>query len=180
MGTSTRCAGAALVAVVLVGTTVSAAAPARADNASRVLTIIRRVVDLNAGKEIGRTTTEGNKVAINLSSDVLFGFGKAELSPGAQRTLRIAADQLAKAKGGTVHVDGYTDGKGSDGVNQPLSAQRAKSVADALGAMVGPGLRFQVAGHGAADPVAPNTRPDGSDNPLGRALNRRVSVSFQH
>ncbi len=144
-----------------------------------MLTIIRRVVDLNAGKEISRTTTEGDKVAINLSSDVLFGFGRAELFPGAQRTLKLAADQLAKVKGGVVHVDGYTDAKGRAGVNQPLSAQRAKSVADALGKMLGPGLHFQVAGHGAADPVAPNTRPDGSDNPLGRSLKRRVSVTFR-
>lgn len=110
---------------------------------------------------------------------MLFGFGKAELSPGAQQTLKLAANQLGKAKGGTVHVDGYTDAKGSDGVNQPLSSQRAKAVADALGALVGSGFHFQVAGHGAADPVAPNTLPDGSDSPMGRALNRRVAVSFQ-
>lgn len=172
-------ASAAVVAAVLLGTAVGSVAPARADDASRVLTIIRRIVDLNAGKEVSRTTTDGNKIDINLSSDVLFSFGKAELSPGAQQTLKLAADQLGKAKSGAVHVDGYTDDKGSDGVNLPLSSERAKSVADALGAMVGSGFRFQVTGHGAADPVAPNSSPDGSDNPLGRALNRRVSLSFQ-
>ena len=26
------------------------------------------------------------------------------------------------------------------------------------------------------DPVAPNTKPDGSDNPAGRAKNRRVEI----
>jgi outer membrane protein OmpA-like peptidoglycan-associated protein len=31
---------------------------------------------------------------------------------------------------------------------------------------------------GKADPVAPNTKPDGSDNPDGRRLNRRVTISF--
>ncbi len=174
-----RRASAAVAGAVLLGTAAGSVAPARADDASRVLTIIRRVVDLHAGKEVSRTTTAGNKIDINLSSDVLFGFGKAELSPGAQQTLKLAADQLGKAKGGTVHVDGYTDAKGSDGVNQPLSSQRAKAVAGALGALVGSGFHFQVAGHGAADPVAPNTLPDGSDSPVGRALNRRVGVSFQ-
>ncbi len=79
---SARRSGAALTTAVLLGSTVGSAAPARADNASRVLTIIRRVVDLKGGREISRTTTEGDKVAINLSSDVLFGFGRAELSPG--------------------------------------------------------------------------------------------------
>jgi photosystem I P700 chlorophyll a apoprotein A2 len=29
---------------------------------------------------------------------------------------------------------------------------------------------------GEADPVAPNTKPDGSDNPEGRKQNRRVQI----
>jgi len=166
---SARRAGSALTTAVLLGSTVGSAAPARAaDDASRVLTIIRWVVDLNAGKEISRTTTEGDKVAINLSSDVLFGFGRAELSPGAQRTLKLAADQLAKVKGGVVHVDGYTDAKGRAGVNQPLSAQRAKSVADALGKMLGPACTSRWPATAqltrwprTPGPTAPTTRWDG-------------------
>jgi outer membrane protein OmpA-like peptidoglycan-associated protein len=31
-------------------------------------------------------------------------------------------------------------------------------------------------GFGEQNPVAPNTNVDGSDNPAGRALNRRVSI----
>jgi outer membrane protein OmpA-like peptidoglycan-associated protein len=38
---------------------------------------------------------------------------------------------------------------------------------------------FQVRGYGEADPVAPNRRPDGSDNPAGRRQNRRVEVKFK-
>ena len=37
---------------------------------------------------------------------------------------------------------------------------------------------MSVAGHGADSPAAPNTNPGGSDNPAGRALNRRVEVSY--
>ena len=33
-------------------------------------------------------------------------------------------------------------------------------------------------GYGEADPVAANTNPDGSDNPCGRALNRRVEIHY--
>ena len=167
MDRGARRASAAVAGAVLLGTAAGSVAPARADDARRVLTIIRRVVDLHAGKEVSRTTTAGNKIDINLSSDVLFGFGKAELSPGAQQTLKLAADQLGKAKGGTVHVDGYTDAKGSDGVNQPLSSQRAKAVADALGARVGSGFHFQVAGHGAADPRGPEHPPRRVRQPHG-------------
>ena len=33
-------------------------------------------------------------------------------------------------------------------------------------------------GFGATKPVAPNTMPDGSDDPAGRQLNRRVEIIF--
>ena len=165
------------VAVLLAGTA-GAAAPARAADGDRVLTLIRRIVDLSAGKEVARTMTDGNKVAIDLSSDVLFAFGAATLSSGSQQTLQRASDELGKAKAGTVRVDGYTDAKGSDAVNVPLSQQRAQAVAEALTRLAGSRFRFQVSGHGSADPVAPNSRA-GADNPAGRALNRRVTLSFQ-
>ena len=45
-------------------------------------------------------------------------------------------------------------------------------------APLAPGATFQSTGKGAADPVAPNTNPDGSDNPEGRARNRRVTITF--
>jgi len=37
-------------------------------------------------------------------------------------------------------------------------------------------IRFATNGFGAGDPVAPNTKPDGSDNPDGRRKNRRVEI----
>lgn len=39
------------------------------------------------------------------------------------------------------------------------------------------GQRIVARGHGAADPVAPNT-VNGKDNPAGRARNRRVTIAF--
>ena len=49
----------------------------------------------------------------------------------------------------------------------------------ALQALVGSSsVQFASAGHGKADPVAPNNNPDGSDNPAGRAKNRRVTIAF--
>jgi outer membrane protein OmpA-like peptidoglycan-associated protein len=38
--------------------------------------------------------------------------------------------------------------------------------------------RIDAIGFGATQPVAPNTNPDGSDNPSGRAANRRVDIEF--
>jgi outer membrane protein OmpA-like peptidoglycan-associated protein len=39
-------------------------------------------------------------------------------------------------------------------------------------------VQFTVAGFGASKPVAPNTNPDGSDNPKGRGKNRRVTIAI--
>jgi outer membrane protein OmpA-like peptidoglycan-associated protein len=37
-------------------------------------------------------------------------------------------------------------------------------------------ISFVTAGFGATRPVAPNTKPDGSDDPDGRQKNRRVEL----
>jgi flagellar motor protein MotB len=38
---------------------------------------------------------------------------------------------------------------------------------------------FRIAGFAARQPVAPNQKPDGSDDPEGRQKNRRVSLIIQ-
>lgn len=47
-----------------------------------------------------------------------------------------------------------------------------------LGQALGGGFAFEVGGFGSAEPVAPNDNDDGSDNPEGRALNRRVEITY--
>jgi outer membrane protein OmpA-like peptidoglycan-associated protein len=39
-------------------------------------------------------------------------------------------------------------------------------------------VSFTTAGFGARNPVAPNTKPDGSDDPDGRQKNRRVEIAI--
>jgi outer membrane protein OmpA-like peptidoglycan-associated protein len=74
-------------------------------------------------------------------------------------------------------VDGHTDGKGDASYNQNLSERRAKSVRDWLVKLGGvPAARLTARGFGMSHPVAPNAKPDGSDNPPGRQLNRRVEI----
>lgn len=41
------------------------------------------------------------------------------------------------------------------------------------------GKRIKTKGWGKANPVAPNTHPDGSDNPDGRQKNRRVEITVK-
>jgi outer membrane protein OmpA-like peptidoglycan-associated protein len=124
------------------------------------------------------TTRTGTVARVTLDADVLFAFDRADLSPSAQGRLDDTAAALP-ASTGPIQVDGYTDAEGDRAYNQSLSERRARAVADALGrAQPAVSARLAPQGHGAADPVAPNTKPDGSDNPAGRAENRRVTITY--
>ena len=55
-----------------------------------------------------------------------------------------------------------------------LSEKRAKSVVDYLISKGIDAARLQSKGYGETQPVAPNTTPQGKDNPEGRQKNRRT------
>jgi outer membrane protein OmpA-like peptidoglycan-associated protein len=116
------------------------------------------------------------KTVIRLPADVLFAFGSAELTPAAQQAIAAVDDEIGSGGTGTVTVEGHTDAVGSDADNQALSERRAASVRTALEAALGSSYRYTAVGFGETTPVAPNTKPDGSDDPDGRALNRRVEI----
>lgn len=120
-------------------------------------------------------TETGFNIQINLSSDVLFDFDKAELKPEADSELQKAADIIRQKGKGLILISGYTDSKGSDAYNKRLSLARAQAVKNWFEAQ-GLHQNYQTEGLGAANPVAPNTNDDGSDNPEGRAKNRRVEI----
>nr|SBO99429.1 Outer membrane protein [Nonomuraea gerenzanensis] len=145
------------------------------DLGGKVLDIGERISNLD---ESVTDETRGTQRKIIFAADVLFAFDKATLTGKARSRLELAAESLkAEAAGKPVAIDGYTDAKGSGSYNLELSRRRAQAVRAALAELV-PGARFTVAGHGEADPVAPNALPDGGDNPEGRAKNRRVEISF--
>ncbi len=125
-----------------------------------------------------RETERG--VVVNLP-DVLFEFGKANLTIGARDKARDIADVLAnQAKGRRVSIEGHTDSIGSDAANQSLSERRANSVASALESEGVGKDRISTTGYGKRYPVAPNKNTDGTDNPSGRAKNRRVEVIIEN
>ncbi len=127
--------------------------------------------------EVKETPTE---IHIELAADVLFDFDKATLLPKAQAALKQAATVIRDKAKGTVRIDGYTDAKGSAAYNQKLSVKRANAVRDWFVRQGGlTGVRFATQGYGARNPVAPNTHPDGSDNPEGRQKNRRVEITLK-
>jgi OmpA-OmpF porin, OOP family len=131
------------------------------------------------GNPAGSDTESPQRSTLSLSSDVLFRFAKSNLTPAAHAVSQNVAARISAGATGTVTVTGYTDSIGTDGVNIPLSQARARSVVNALKQLTaGASVSYAASGMGSADPVAPNTLPDGRDNPAGRRLNRRVTISY--
>lgn len=118
--------------------------------------------------------TEEEDTVVTLTSDLLFEFGSADLTPAARDAVTALADDIPE--GAAIEVDGHTDSVGSEELNLDLSQRRADAVADVLRAARAD-LELTVTGHGESQPVAEN-EVGGEDNPAGRALNRRVEVTY--
>jgi len=138
--------------------------------------LVFNVVDMGGKVEDLTVQESDTEMRIDLAADVLFDFDKADLLPKAEETLQKAADLIKQhtAKG-VVRIEGHTDAKGGDAYNQRLSERRADAVKRWFEAH-GLHENFATAGFGAKKPVAPNAKPDGSDDPEGRAKNRRVEI----
>jgi len=150
------------------------------DLIGRTLDLTFPVEDLKGavqGLEIKETAIE---VKIELSGDILFDFDQWSIRPEATPTLTRVAEVVKQYPKGRVMIEGYTDAKGTETYNLPLSQKRADSVKAWLVKDGGiDGAKLTTKGWGKAKPVASNTNPDGSDNPNGRQKNRRVEVTVR-
>lgn len=98
------------------------------------------------------------------------------LDDEARSALDALLDQPALMAGGRVVIRGHSDSRGHDGDNLVASRKRAEAVRDYL---VEKGIakeRMNIVALGEGRPVAPNVNVDGTDNPQGRARNRRVEI----
>ncbi len=119
----------------------------------------------------------GQELRIDLAADVLFDFDKFTLRPEADATLRKVGQVAAAYPSSPMLIEGHTDGKGLHPYNMKLSENRAASVKNWLVKNSGiQPTRVNTRGWGETKPVAPNKKPDGSDNPEGRQKNRRVEI----
>lgn len=175
-----RSRSVALLAV----TALAAGVPlARAQNTAEVRDLVLPVLDLDITTvsldDTVSRSENGRRIDVVLSADVLFAFNRARLAGGAGTRIGQAAREIRARRVTRVTVSGYTDAKGSPAYNLDLSRRRARAVADELRRRLGGGaVALTVRGLGEADPVASNTRPDGADDPRGRAKNRRVEITF--
>lgn len=144
------------------------------------------VIDPNAGSRSERieelaesvgASLEGDTARIVVEESVLFEFGSAELLDSASGVLDDIAALLTGLAAERIDIVGHTDAVGSEEYNLDLSARRARAVEDALAERGVDDDVMEAVGQGEAEPLAPNENPDGSDNPEGRARNRRVEVT---
>ncbi len=119
------------------------------------------------------------KKVIRLNENKLyFDFDESRIKPEYYGVLREMVKEI-KGMDSDVIIRGYTDSKGTDEYNNRLSQRRAEAVRDKLiefGLESGRVLKTE--GMGERNPIAPNTNKDGSDNPAGRALNRRIELEL--
>jgi outer membrane protein OmpA-like peptidoglycan-associated protein len=116
------------------------------------------------------------QIAFPLDEDVLFDFDSAALRPDAPAQLAAIVERIRVSGDDVVDVVGFADSIGSQDYNLALSRARADSVAAYLTTLGIGNRRLNVQWRGEEDPVAPNTGPQGQDNPAGRQLNRRVEI----
>lgn len=137
--------------------------------------VVAKAEALNAAlQDLGAKTT-GMEIRIELSSDVLFDFDRADLRPAAVPSLQKVVTVLGSYPASTATIEGHTDSKGNDSYNQKLSERRAAAVRDWLRSH-GAANPMTTRGWGAKKPIVPNTKPGGADDPEGRQKNRRVEI----
>lgn len=129
-----------------------------------------------SGTEVNRFGCPEEKEEPIVLKGVTFEFDSAKLTSQAEDRLDNVVNALQSADQIDVRVEGHTDSIGSASYNLKLSQRRADSVKDYLVEHGIDGSRLRTEGFGETRPVAPNTNPDGSDNPEGRAKNRRVEL----
>jgi outer membrane protein OmpA-like peptidoglycan-associated protein len=130
-------------------------------------------------KDLGAKIT-AQQIKIELNADVLFDFDKYTLRPEAQETLQRVGRVVSSYPNAPLLIEGHTDGKGTHPYNLKLSENRAVAVKQWLVTNAAiQASRIKTIGWAETKPEAPNTNPDGSDNPQGRQKNRRVELTLQ-
>lgn len=123
----------------------------------------------------GNTSSGAEKVVFR---NILFDFDKADLRAESITELQRVSSYLHTSPAVDLRIDGHADWIGSIEYNLALSEQRAKR---AYYFIISEGIsdkRLTYQYFGESLPIAPNANADGTDNPEGRQLNRRVEFKL--
>ncbi|MFT3818709.1 MAG: DotU family type VI secretion system protein [Rubrivivax sp.] len=137
---------------------------------------LRQFLEPEIRDRLVEVTDEADRSTIVLLGDGLFDPGAVVVKPRYVTVLQRVAAALNQVPG-RVLINGYTDNAPIRSVRFPsnwhLSQARAEAVAEMLQRSISDAHRLRAEGRGDADPVAPNTTPE------GRSRNRRVEIILQ-
>ena len=122
-----------------------------------------------AGAKVERV---GEGIKITFDSGILFDTNSASLRSTSVADINKLSATLKEYPDTNILVEGHTDNTGTDAINQPLSENRAQSVATALTSDGVAGSRISTKGYGSSQPVADN------ESEAGRQANRRVEIAI--
>lgn len=114
----------------------------------------------------------GDEINLRMPSGITFDFNSSAVKGEFRGTLNNVAQTLASYQSTYVDITGHTDAIGTDAVNQRLSEERARAVADYLSYQGVNRARLATQGFGKTQPIASN------DTEAGRAENRRVEIKI--
>jgi len=146
-----------------------------------------RVVGLNLSEILSSFAASASKMGVPYTPIVknpsggeslalYFEYDQAQLHPRAQKQLDIVAGLLRSDPNKKLHIAGHTDAKGTDDYNLRLSRSRADTVKTQLVALGVSEAQIVTTGLGKAQPLGPNEKADGTDDPQGRSKNRRAEI----
>ena len=107
-------------------------------------------------------------------NNILYDYGFATLRPESITVLDGLVKTMLDNPSIFVELSAHTDSVGSDAFNMKLSQDRAQTCVSYIVSKGIDATRITAVGYGKSKPIAPNSLPNGQDNPDGRQLNRRI------
>ena len=132
--------------------------------------------DACPGTPPGATVDHKGCEVLQRLDSTYFEYDSAALTQSAIAALNQVAALIRQHSDRKFEIAGHTDSMGTEEYNNLLGQRRAIAVVEFLNRAGIPSGQLVVRSYGKTQPIAPNTRPDGSDDPEGRALNRRVEI----
>ncbi len=146
-----------------------------------------KIVGLNLSDILGSFAKSASKLGVPYTPIVknpkggeslalYFEYDRAELHPRALKQLEVISALMKADSSKKLRIAGHTDEKGEDGYNIRLSHGRAEAVKKQLAILGVPAAQVETTGLGKAQPLSPNKKSDGTDDPEGRSHNRRAEI----
>ncbi len=146
-----------------------------------------KIVGLNLSDILGSFAKSASKLGVPYTPIVknpkggeslalYFEYDRAELHPRALKQLEVIAALMKADPSKKLRIAGHTDEKGEDDYNIRLSRGRAEAVKKQLAFLGVPAAQVETTGLGKAQPLSPNKKSDGTDDPEGRSHNRRAEI----